>query len=151
MEKSFWTLGIFVFGLFTIWLGVMVRMGKLRWLFFGGNFPIVAPVGAFLIAIPMGLGFITIGLMIVFPERDFFIPLAFFSLIGVVLSFWTPNWLMPNWMSWLMNNYEHVLDGMFDEVHKMGVKQWEQKTQTQAELVAWADEVARKNGWQRLP
>ncbi len=153
MEKNFWTFGIFAFGLFAVWLGIMVRMGKLRWLFFGGNFPILAPVGAFLIAIPMGLGIITIGLMVVFPEYNdpLTIPMLFFGLTAVVLGFWTPNWLMPNWMSWLMNNYEHVLDGMFDEVHKMGVKQWEQKTQTQAELVAWADEVARKNGWQRLP
>ena len=149
MENPLLTFGMLAFGLFTTWLGVMVRIGRLRWLFFGGSFPVLAPVGAFLIAIPMGLGFIIIGLKLVYPEMDLLIPLAFFFLTGVVLSFWTPNWLLPNWMRWLMENYKHVLDGMFEEVRQMGVKQWEKETQTQDGLERWDDKVARKKGWRR--
>jgi len=98
----------------------------------------------------MGLGFITIGLNLIFPEIDFFIPLAFFSLVAVILGFWTPNWLLPSWLRWLMENYEHVLDGMFEEARKVGVKQWEKETRTQEGLERWADSVAKKHGWRRL-
>lgn len=152
MEKKFWTLGIFAFGVLAVWLGIMVRMGKLRWLFFGGTFPILAPVGAFLIAIPTGLGIITIGLMLLFPEyKDpLTIPMLFFGLIAVVLGFWTPSWLLPAWLYWLMKNYEPVLGQIFEEARKMGIKEWEAQTRTQAELEAWADSVVKKHGWRRL-
>ena len=151
-EKFLLTLGIFAFGFFAVYLGIMVRTGKLRWLFFGGSFPILAPVGVFLIAIPIGLGFITIGLMGVFPEiKDpLTIPLLFFGITAVILGFWTPNWIQPMWMRWLIKNYEHVLDQMFEEVRQMGVKKWEIQTQTQTDLASWADEIAHRNGWQRL-
>jgi hypothetical protein len=146
------TLGIFGVGLFMVWLGVMVRVGKLRWLFFGGSFPVLSPVGVFLIAVPMGLNVMTIGLLIIFPEyKDpLTIPLLFFFLISAILSFWLPDWLLPRWMSWLMNNYEHVLHEMIEEVRQMGAKKWEKETRTQAELERWADSVAQKHGWQRL-
>jgi hypothetical protein len=145
------TLGILGVGLFMVWLGVMVRVGKLRWLFFGGSFPVLSPVGAFLIAVPMGLGVVIIGLMIIFPRYDpLGILLGFFSLSGAILSFWLPDWILPMWLSWLRKNYDHVLEGMFEEVRQMGAKKWEQETRTQAELERWADSVAQKHGWQRL-
>jgi hypothetical protein len=144
------TLGILGFGLFTVWLGVMVRIGKLRWLFFGGSFPVLSPVGVFLIAVPIGLGIVTIGLKIVFPEWKLLIPMAIFFLTGVILSLWAPDWILPRWMSWLMNNYEHVLPEMIEEVRQIGAIKWERETRTQAELERWADRVAQKHGWQRL-
>ena len=151
MDKLTVTLGILGFGLFMVWLGVMVRIGKLRWLFFGGSFPVLSPVGAFLIAVPMGLGFVTIGLMIIFPGSDLLgILMGVFFLSGATLSFWLPDWMLPMWLSWLRKNYDHVLEGMFEEVRQMGAKKWEQETRTQAELERWADSVAQKHGWQRL-
>lgn len=150
MDKFFWTSVILGFGLFMVWLGVMVRMGKLRRLFFGGDFPVVSPAGTFLIGVPMGLGIITIGLNIVFPEWDLLAPRAIFFLTGVILGFWMPDWMLPMWMSWLMNNYEHVLGEMFEEIRQIDVRKWEKETRTQAALARWADSVAKKHGWQRL-
>ncbi|MCB8923677.1 MAG: hypothetical protein H6662_18985 [Ardenticatenaceae bacterium] len=146
------TLGILGVGLLMVWVGIMVRIGKLRWLFFGGGFPVLAPVGAFLIAVPMGLGIMTIGLMIIFPEYNdpLTIPLLFSFLTGVILSFWLPDWILPMWLSWLRKNYDHVLDEMFEEVRQMGVKKWERETRTEVDLAQWADSVAQKHGWQRL-
>ncbi|MBE7552687.1 MAG: hypothetical protein HS126_16580 [Anaerolineales bacterium] len=148
-EKFLLMLGIFSFGFFAIYLGIMVRMGKWRHLFLGGSFPVLAPVGSFLIAIPTGLGFITIGVMIIFPEyKDpLTIPLLFLGFVAVILGLWTPNWLLPDWLHWLMENYEHVLSGMFEEVRQMGIKRWEEETQTQTGLENWAKRVAKKHGW----
>lgn len=152
MDKFFWTSGILGFGLFMILSGVMVRIGKLRWLFLGGDFPVVSPSGTFLIGVPMGLGIVTIGFMIIFPEHKdpLTFPLVFFFLTGVILSFWLPDWIFPTWLSWVMENYEHVWVEMRKEARQMGVKKWEKATSTQAELERWADSVAKKHGWQRL-
>ncbi len=152
MEKFIWTTGILMFGGWAVYLGIMVRSGKWRTPLLYRGFPVLASPGAFLIAIPMGLGIITIGLMIIFPEYNdpLTVPLVFFFLTGIILSFWLPDWLLPNWFRWLVNNYEHVLSEMFDEAHQMGIKRWEKETQTQAELEIWADNVAKEHGWQRL-
>jgi hypothetical protein len=148
-EKTLLTLGIFAFGLFAVYLGVMVRIGKWRRLFLGGSFPVLAPVGAFLLAIPIGLGVITIGLMMVWPEHNdpLTIPLVFFVLTTIILSFWTPDWIVPTWLRWLKNNYEHVLGEFFEEARQMGIKEWQEETQTQTGLENWAKRVAKKNGW----
>ncbi len=148
-EKFLLMLGIFSFGFFAIYLGIMVRIGKWRHLFLGGSFPVLAPVGSFLIAIPMGLGFITIGLMGVLPEyKDpLTIPLLFFVFSAVILGFWTPDWIFPTWLCWLQNNYEHVLGDLFEEARQMGIKEWEEETQTQTGLESWAKRVAKKRDW----
>lgn len=151
MEKFFLTLGILAFGLFAIWLGTMVRLGKLRWLFLGGSFPVLAPLGAFLIAIPVGLLFIIIGLMMVFPEQNdpLTIPLVILFFAAIILGFWMPSWIQPTWLRWLHENYDHVLGEMLQEASQMGAKEWERATRTQEELEQWADRVAKKHGWQR--
>lgn len=152
MKLLYVTGGIFALGLSAISLGVIVRMGKLRWLFLGGSFPVLAPLGAFLIVIPMGLATITIGLMMVFPKYNdlLTIPLILFGIIGVILGFWMPGWVQPFWLRWLNRNYGHVLGEMLQEANQMGAKKWEEATRTQEDLEQWADGVAKKHGWQRL-
>ena len=98
----------------------------------------------------MGLGIVTIGLKMVFPEWNLLIPMAIFFITGVILGLWLPDWILPMWFRWLVENYEHVLGEMFEEARQMGVKKWEKETGTQAELERWADSVAQKHGWQRL-
>lgn len=149
MEKDLWTAGILIFGGWAVYLGVMVRSGKWRAPLLYRGFPVLAPVGAFLIAIPMGLGIVTIGLKIVFPEWNLLIPMAIFFITGAILSFWLPDWILPTWLSWLKKNYEHVLAEMFEEARQMGVKKWEEETRTQEGLERWADSVAKKHGWRR--
>lgn len=148
-KDVFWlTVGIFAFGLWAVYLGIMVRLGKWRSLLLYRGFPVLAPTGAFLIAIPMGLGIIAIGFMMVFPDnKDLIgIPMLVFSLSGVILSFWLPDWLLPDWFRWLIENYEHVLSEMFEEAWQMGLKEWEKETRTQAGLENWAKHVAEKRG-----
>ncbi|MCP4363107.1 MAG: hypothetical protein GY796_34330 [Chloroflexi bacterium] len=153
MERFLWTVGIFAIGLYMIYSGVIVRLGKSRKQFVGGSFPVLAPREIFVLSIPIGLGVVTIGFMIVFPEWGDLLnyPAGFFFLITVILGFWAPGWVKPDWLRWLDDNYGHVRDEMLQEANKMGAKQWEKETRTQADLEAWADEVARRNGWQRLP
>jgi len=131
------TLSIVGFGLFMVWIGTMVRIGRLRWLFFGGSFPVLSPVGAFLIAVPMGLGIITIGLKMIVPDWNLLIPMTIFFSTGVILSFWLPDWMLPMWLSWLMNHYEHVWNEMSEEIRQRGVKKWEKETRTQPARARW--------------
>ncbi len=152
MEKALWTAGIFLFGGWAVYLGIMVRLGKWRDLLMYRGFPVLASPGAFLIAVPIGLGFITIGLAMLFPEYSvpLGIPLLFFLLTSIIFGLWLPDWILPVWFRWLVKNYEHVLGEMFEEARQMGVKKWEKETRTQADLERWADRVAQKHGWQRL-
>lgn len=149
MEKTIWTLGIFALGLFFIYMGIMVRIGKWRRQLMFRGFPVLASPVFFLIAIPLGLSLVIIGLKIIFPEWDLLIPLAICFFSAMILSFWMPDWLFPKWFRWLMNKYEHVLGEMFEEAHQMGVKEWEAQTSTQEDLEQWADSIARKHGWRR--
>jgi hypothetical protein len=149
MEKSLVTIGLFLFGLWEVCTGVMVRSGRWRGLLLYRGVAIVAPTGAFLIAIPMGFGTIAIGLMIVFPGNDLIgLIMIFAFLSGVILSFWAPDWLFPEWAQWLMNNYDNVLHIMLEEAQQMGVKEWEEETRTLAGLENWAKRVAEKRGLQ---
>jgi hypothetical protein len=152
MEKFLWTLGVFVFGFYMIYDGVMVRLGKSRRKFLGGSFPVLAPREIFVLAIPIGLGIVTIGFMIVFPEWVGLLnyPGLFFFFTTIILGFWAPGWIKPDWLRWLDDNYGHVRDELLREANKMGVKQWEEETRTQEGLERWADSVARKHGWRRL-
>ena len=142
MEKDLWAAGIFLFGGWAVYLGIMVRLGKQRDLLMYRGFPVLASPGAFLIAIPMGLGIVTIGVKMVFPEWNLLIPMAIFFITGVILGLWLPDWILPMWFRWLVENYEHVLGEMFEEARQMGVKKWEKETGTQVELERWADSVA---------
>ena len=124
MEKDLWTAGIFLFGGWAVYLGIMVRLGKQRDLLMYRGFPVLASTGAFLIAVPFGLGVITIGLTMIFPEYSgpFTIPLIFFLLTAMILGLWLPDWILPMWFRWLVKNYEHVLGEMFEEARQMGGK-----------------------------
>jgi hypothetical protein len=64
---------------------------------------------------------------------------------------WQPVWLKPAWLQWLEANYKPVLEKMFKAARKMGVSQWEAQVKTQAGLEQWADDLARKHKWNRMP
>lgn len=151
MTRVLWISGIFAVGFFMIYQGVMAQLGKWRRLLMYRGFPVIAPSGVFLIAIPMGLAIVSMGFMGIFPEADWIKWLmSFWFFTGTILGFWMPNWLIPRWYRWLLMNYEPVLTQMFEEVYKMGIKEWEKQTRTQTELEAWADGVAKKHGWSRM-
>jgi hypothetical protein len=150
MGKDLWTAGIFLFGGWAVYLGIMVRLGKWRAPLMYRGFPVLASPGTFLIAIPIGLSFIIIGLEIVFPDKNLTILGLVLFFATIILGFWMPNWLFPKWFQWLMKNYEPVLGQMFEEARQMGIKEWEKHTRTQGGLERWADSVAQKHGWQRL-
>lgn len=145
-------LGIFVFGFVTLFFGIMIRLGKFRWVYAGQSLPVFAQREVIHLGIPLGLGFLVIGLIGVFPEfKDALTyPLLFFFFATVILAIWQPWWLKPAWLRWLEGNYGYVLEEMFAEARVIGRFEWAEQVRTQADLEEWADRVARKYGWQRL-
>jgi len=107
------------------------------------------------VSILIGLQFVVIALMIVYPYPHYFGKLLGY-LLGVlafsslILAAWSPGWIKPTWLRWMEDNYMHVLEEMFDEARAMGRFDWEKRVRTQAELEQWAESVAQKHGWQRL-
>jgi hypothetical protein len=152
MEYYIITFGIFAFGFYVTYTGIMVRLGRLRKLFLGGSFPVLAQREIFVLSIPMGLGIITVGLTIIFPgwQKALTILLWFFSCTTVILGFWAPGWIKPDWLRWLDDNYGHVREEMFRAARQIGVDKWEEATHTQEGLEHWADSVAQKHGWRRM-
>ncbi len=139
-------------GLTFIFLGVMLRLGKLRWAYAGQSMPVYAQRENVNISIPLGLGFLIIALMGAFPDSkdQLTYPLFFSFLACVVFAIWQPWWLKPAWFRWLEDNYGHVLEEMFAEARAVGRFNWAQQVKTQEELERWADGIAQRRGWQRM-
>jgi hypothetical protein len=145
--------GLFGFGFSAILLGIILRLGKFRQIYTGRSMPVYAQREIFHLAIPIGLGFLIVGLMGVFPnfKDPLTYPLAFSFFATMILAIWQPWWLKPTWLRWLEDNYGHVLEKMFAEAREMGRREWAEQVKTQEGLEQWADSVAQKHGWRRLP
>jgi predicted membrane protein len=143
--------GILGFGFTFTFLGIMLRMGKLRWIYAGRSLPVYAQREVANVFIPIGLGIFVIAFLVAFPDlKDLFTyPLAFLFFTYLVLAVWQPEWLKPAWLRWLEKNYGHVLEEMFAEARAMGRRNWAEQVKTQESLERWADSVAQKHGWQR--
>ncbi len=153
MNDKYVISGIFLFGFTLIIVGALLRLGKLRWMYIGQSLPVFAQRETVHLGIPLGIGVLITGLMTLLPDfNELLNYLVFFSfLITMILAFWQPWWIKPAWLRWMEDNYDYAIEEMFAEARKIGRFEWGKQVKTQAELEAWADEVARRNGWQRLP
>jgi hypothetical protein len=141
-------------GLIFIIVGLWVRLGGLKGIHLFKGIPAILPSGYIYAAFPVGFWLIGIGIASLWPQSSWTQDVVGGGaiaclLISVLLMAWKPNLLKPFWLRWLEENYGHVLGELFEEARLMGVKEWEEETRTQEGLEAWANEVARKNGWQR--
>jgi hypothetical protein len=73
--------------------------------------------------------------------------LSGFLIILLVPMLRPPRWLKPDWINWLEDNYGHVLPQMYQEANR--TSNWSSRMKTQADVEAWADQVAQKCGWVR--
>jgi hypothetical protein len=143
--------GLFAFGFATVFLGIMLCLGKFRWAYAGQSILVYAQREIINVSIPGGLNFLVIALMVIRPDlKDWLTyPLAFFFFTTLILAVWQPWWLKPAWLRWLEGNYRNVLEEMFAEARAMGRRNWAEQVKTQEGLERWANRVAQKHGWQR--
>jgi hypothetical protein len=135
-------------GLLLIIMGVLIRIGRhKRWYLVDDNsmFYHKAVYYAF---IPMGLASMFLAALPLLPtggSGQDLVTYAFFLLmgIGVLLTFWQPRWLKPDWVCWLEENHTDILDLLIKEARK--TSGWEQRVSTQTGLEQWVVEIRQKH------
>lgn len=147
---------IVVFVSLCFGLGLAARFGAMKRAYITRGIPGVYPRNTVYALIPLGIFFLYLGVVALivgeqWPENTLYFAGAV-GLLGLILLslIWQPGWLKPYWLQWLEEHYGHVLEEIFEEARQMGAYEWEAQVRTQADLEQWADQVARKYGWQRL-
>ena len=133
--------------LILIW-GIRLRLGYHKAAYLYKGIPVYQPRASIFVNIPLGILLTSIGLTGFFSVElgnlifDFtVIPLMIFT---IVLAFWQPNWLLPDWLSFLRQTYgEGMTDAMLAEASK-DIPAWVKQVETHEGLVAWADKTSRE-------
>jgi hypothetical protein len=135
-------------GLALIAFGVTGKRGhaRTRPLYMKIINPLVAPVDGVYAAIPVGIGFVLIGIGLVLDSAILAgIGLAGGTVVGFVFIAWKPCWMKPNWLLWLEEHYEQpTIRFMFAQVRRDRSHFKKVRSCTQEELYAWAEEMAHK-------
>ena len=137
--NEFWI--IRMLGIFFVMLGVVIRMGYLRKLYFASR-------GGIYGYIPMGLVFILYTfyepVKATRPELIYYYYAAFGILIAVAvyLSVAKPRFIKPAWTIWLNKYPEKVIKAMTDDIKNN--PDWEKNTIDEEAVERWAKSLKRK-------
>ena len=116
---------LFTLGGTAVGVGVLMRLGILK-----GWFAIKSSAGhptlsSGLALIPIGLGFIAIGILFkarllgilgTYASLDIITCTVFpLWLFGIVLAVWQPDWILPDWYRWLKKNHSEILPLLREE------------------------------------
>jgi hypothetical protein len=143
--------GLVGLGLFFILLGESIRLGYLRKWYLGPDDPIFYPKPGVYGFIPLGLACIILALGLVFQGLENWLLLGvpmFLCLIAILLVGLQPRWIKPQWVRWLEEENDDILDRLIQEAR--WTKDWEKRIATQEGLEAWVAEVREKWGEPRV-
>jgi hypothetical protein len=142
------TLGVISL-IMLVW-GILVRSGKVKGWWVLKDTPIV-PINAVYMTLPASVSFFMSAVALLWPELDertrLFEYSGFVLILGIILTFWRPRWLVPRWLLWLEDNHGEIYSQLREEAQKLGAREWEKRVSTQEGLEEWAMEVRRKYGW----
>ncbi len=139
---------LILIGLGLITWGGLVRAGRYkRWYLMDDN-SIFFDKSAHYAFIPLGLSLISLSIMLLLPRLSEASDYAFYGSfvlcgLGVILFFWQPRWLKPDWVYWLEKNHADILDLLIKESRE--TSSWEQRVSTQAGLEQWVAEARQKH------
>ncbi|NPV39791.1 MAG: hypothetical protein HPY72_00400 [Anaerolineae bacterium] len=128
-------------GIFFVMLGIVIRMGYLRKLYFASR-------GGIYGYIPMGLVFILYTfyeeVKTTRPELIYYYYAAFGILIAaaVYLSVAKPRFIKPAWTIWLDKYPEKVIKSMTEDIKNN--PDWEKNTVNEEAVERWAKSLKRK-------
>lgn len=131
-------------------LGIVIRLGKWRYIFAIKGFSVYVPRALAFVIIPTALTMLSLWLILVLPlEKEIrgnlvmtiFIPLL---IVTYVLAIWQPWWLKPTWLRRLEKEHGDILEILWEEA-RMDQWKWERRVKTQEGLEAWVAEVREKN------
>jgi hypothetical protein len=140
---------LIAFGVMSLRHAIRAKRGEDKGTFIRPATPIYPKDGVYA-AIPMGVGFLVMasGWIISFFHFDLGRQIGMWSMfiaipLALILMAWRPNWLKPDWLLWLEENYDQsTIDFMFEQARQE--KRWSQKVDTQTGLEAWAREMEQK-------
>ena len=147
MKDGFFVLTLGAVGLLFIVMGVLIRIGRFKRWYLVADDSMFYHKAAYYAFIPWGLASLLLTTLPFLPTgragQDL-VEYVIFSLmgIGVLLTFWQPRWLKPDWVRWLEENNQDILDLVIEEGRK--TKDWGKMVATQEGLEAWVAEVRRK-------
>ena len=140
----------FFMGIFLVWFGIMVQIGRYKQWWLIESTPIV-PTSFAYVVIPTGLLVLMVSGLLVYPASPNTRGMAFtilifpMLLIIIILSMWQPSWLTPKWLRWLKKHYGYLIPLLRVDAIKMGKRNWERQVNTQEGLEEWAEKVWQKN------
>jgi hypothetical protein len=139
-------------GLLEALAGILIRIGISKIWFLAERVPaIVMPSFAHGL-FPMGLGSITLGLLMYWDLESEVTRILLCSvvcplfLLGMVFAVWDPWWLQPAWYRWLKEYHSNIIPILQEEGRAMGRWEWQRRVATQKGLEQWVDEVRQKRG-----
>jgi hypothetical protein len=148
MEVIF-VLTVVTAGLLLAVMGILIRAGRYkRWYLVNDNTMFYHKAACYAL-IPSGLAFLSLAALPLLPAAGSgqdLISNVFFLLmgIGVLLTFWQPKWLKPDWVRWLEENHADILDLLVEDARE--TPSWEKRVSTQVGLEQWVAETQQKHG-----
>ncbi|MEW5956940.1 MAG: hypothetical protein AB1801_04395 [Chloroflexota bacterium] len=139
---------LIIVGLGVIVFGGLIKIGWYKRWYLMNDDSIFFDKSAHYAFIPLGLSFISLGIMLLLPplsKASSYALYTFFFLggLGVIFFFWQPSWLKPSWVRWLEENHSDVLDILIDEARK--TPNWGHYVSTRADMEYWVAGVRQKH------
>jgi hypothetical protein len=66
-------------------------------------------------------------------------------IIGILLPFFFPYYMKPDWLKWLEREHSDILPTLRREANRLGYPTWDDMVRTQTGLEKWVAEVRRKH------
>lgn len=141
------TLGV---GLVALGVFLIVKLGLLKSWFILERLPGLLSARMIYASFPFGLSFALLTFVPMLPGYDpdvfpYSIILLGVLLIGPLFGFWfmykPPEWIKPDWLRWLEQEYGYCIPILIEEAQKMNRWVWEAKVRKPEGLQAWIDEV----------
>lgn len=140
--------GLILVGIILIIQGIWTRLGKNRAWYLIPNYYVLLPKGGHYALSLGGLMLVALGISLLMPNpelaRMMFAYTVFPLLIMIILIVvFQPKWFKPQWVRWLEDNHEGILDILVEEGRN--TPNWGERVSTQEGLEAWVTEVREKN------
>ena len=144
MELDLFMIGIGLFGVLMIIMGLYNLFGSINSLYIAGYAHLTLALYTF---IPSGLFFVSMFLGSYFPAPTSLYILNSGGAIAIIGTYIMSRPLMqPKWVKWLKREHGDILDVIQIEIRKEPY--WNRMINTQEELEAWVEEIrATKNLW----
>jgi hypothetical protein len=135
-------------GLFGIVLFLLVRTGVIKSWFTLQTLPGLLSARMIYVLFPISIGFFFVAVMPLLPNYDprnppmSFLCIYWLCIIaGFAFMYRPPEWIKPDWLRWLEQEYGYCIPILIEEAEKMNRWVWEAKVRKPEGLQAWIDEV----------